>query len=119
MNPNIYSLNRIIEYDTHDKREGKFFFILHEIIGYLMMCFVIYFIQLQIRKVRRTGTKLDYFQLFFHSLVVLFFALDQVTSYSNIRIIYIKVGDAQPAEEYFYIIFSAILIVLAYFCFLI
>lgn len=31
----------------------------------------------------------------------------------------IKVGDAQPAEEYLYIIFSAVLIVLAYFSFLI
>jgi hypothetical protein len=84
-----------------------------------MMCLVVYFIQLQVRKIRRTGTKLDYFQLFFHSLVVLFFALDQITTFSNIRIIYIKVGDAEPAEEYLYIIFSAVLIVLAYFCFLI
>ena len=61
MNPNIYSLNRIIEYDTKDRRDGKFFFILHEIFGYIMMCFVIYFIQLQVRKIRRTRTILDYF----------------------------------------------------------
>ncbi len=119
MNPNIYSLARIIKYDTKDRSDGKLYVVFHEILGWLLMCFVAYFIQLQIRKIKKTGTKLDYFQLVFHSLVVLFFILDQVTTYTDVRIIYIKLGDAQPAEEFLYIIFSAILVVFGYLCFLI
>jgi hypothetical protein len=89
-------------------------------LGYLTLIFLLYFIRLQIKKIKRTGTGLDKFQLLFHLLVLVFFILDQASTFASITYTINDIGTNFIAmKELFYLIFSAVLILLAYFIFLI